>query len=122
MVREACCARGLPLLIFRAVDCIGGGREGRGSVGLALVGGDEKLAIVTSLMSPYIFLSSASSIIRPFPYVVSSSLPLIWFITFSHAECFFCLFSLPVNAFPNVLSDINISTSVSSVPPPSLTI
>ena len=57
MARDACCARGLPLLGLGAVDCVGNGRERRGFVGLALVGvnGDEKLAIVTSLMSPYIF-------------------------------------------------------------------
>ena len=63
MTRYACRARVLPLLALGAVDCVGGGREGRGSVGLALVGGDKKLAIVTSLMSPYFFLS--------FPYILA---------------------------------------------------
>ena len=100
MAGDACCARGLPLLILGAVDCVGGGREGRGSVGLALVGGDEKLAIVASLMSPYIFFrlhhrpSDHSLMLSPRLFISLSGLSLSRML-----NVFFASFPSPLTHF-----------------------
>ena len=100
MARDACCVRGVPLLVLGAVDFVGGRhREGRGSVGLTLVGGDEKLAIVTSLMSPYMFLrlhhrSSVHSL------VLSPRLFLISGLSLSRMlNVFFASFPSPLTHF-----------------------
>ena len=100
MAGDACCARGLPLLILGAVDCVGGGREGRGSVGLALVGGDEKLAIVASLMSPYFFFrlhhrpSDHSLMLSPRLFISLSGLSLSRML-----NVFFASFPSPLTHF-----------------------